>query len=185
MGCADVTSATRGDGEPQEDRDASVGEREHSVDGRVDDFVTAVLTASRVLVGISARSLDEVETAVTVAQFRTLVVLHSRGETNLNGLAERLGVNASTAMRMIDKLLAAELVTREDNPQDRREVLLKLTAAGVDLVESVTDRRRAEIAKIVKAMPSARRGELISALNAFAEAAGEPTAEAARGHAGW
>lgn len=180
-----MTSAGRDNGEPRAEPDASAAEHDHNVEGTVDDLVTAVLTASRVLVGISARSLDEVETTVTVAQFRTLVVLHSRGETNLNGLAERLGVNASTAMRMIDKLLAADLVTREDNPQDRREVLLRLTAAGVDLVESVTDRRRAEIAKIVKAMPSARRGELITALTAFAEAAGEPSAEAARGHAGW
>ncbi|HZL05508.1 MAG TPA: MarR family transcriptional regulator, partial [Coriobacteriia bacterium] len=50
----------------------------------VDEFVTAVLTASRVLVGVSARSLAEVEETVTVTQFRTLVVLDSRGEINLN-----------------------------------------------------------------------------------------------------
>lgn len=175
-----MTSTRRNDGEPVDG--ASVT---GDVDGKVDDFVTAVLTASRVLIGISTRSLDEVENAVTMAQFRTLVVLHSRGETNLNGLAERLGVNASTAMRMIDKLLAAGLVTREDNPQDRREVLLKLTPPGAELVESVTELRRVEIAKIVKAMPSARRGELIAALNAFTEAAGEPLVAMGSGHTGW
>lgn len=154
-------------------------------EGDVDDFVTAVLTASRVLVGVSARSLDEVENVVTMAQFRTLVVLHTRGETNLNGLAERLGVNASTAMRMIDKLLAAGLVTRQDNPRDRREVLLGLTAEGARLVQRVTERRRAEITRIVSAMPTERRSDFAAALAAFAEAAGEPPAQTGVSASGW
>ncbi len=92
--------------------------------GRAEDeaeaFVTALLTASLVLVGVSARSLSEVESTVTVTQFRTLVVLESHGELNLSGLAEKLGVNASSALRMIDRLLVAGLVTRRDNPDTRR-----------------------------------------------------------------
>ncbi len=136
--------------------------------------MTALLTASRVLVGVSARSLSEVEGAVTVTQFRTLVVLDSRGETNLSGLAERLGVNSSTALRMIDRLLVAGLVTRRDNPDTRREVLLGLSPEGRSLVRRVTRRRRAELARVVAAMPADRRSELLAALRAFAEAAGEP-----------
>jgi DNA-binding MarR family transcriptional regulator len=142
----------------------------------VDDLVTAVLTASRVLVGVSAASLADVEEKVTVAQFRTLVVLHSRGELNLSGLAEELEVNASTALRMIDRLLAAGLVTRRDNPSNRREVQLHTSPEGEHLVRSVTTRRRARIARIVRAMPEADRGELVRALQAFADAAGEPAA---------
>jgi DNA-binding MarR family transcriptional regulator len=135
--------------------------------------VTALLTASRVLVGVSARSLSDVESTVTVTQFRTLVVLDS-GEINLNGLAERLGVNSSTALRMIDRLLVAGLVTRRDNPETRREVLLGLSPEGRRLVRRVTRRRRAELARVVDAMPAQRRSELLAALRAFAEAAGEP-----------
>ena len=133
----------------------------------VDEFVTAVLTASRVLVGVSARSLAEVEETVTVTQFRTLVVLDSRGEINLNSLAEELDVNSSTALRMIDRLLVAGLVTR------RR------------IVDVVTKSRRAEIARIVTAMPSERRSELIAALHAFADAAGEPQPLPAASALGW
>ena len=40
-----------------------------------DELVSALLTASRALVGVSARSLAHVEDAVTITQFRTLVVL--------------------------------------------------------------------------------------------------------------
>jgi len=140
----------------------------------VNELVTAVLTASRALVGVSARSLAEVEETVTITQFRTLVVLDHRAQINLNTLADELAVNSSTAMRMIDRLLAAGLVTRQDNPENRREVLLGLTDDGVRLVATVTRRRRAEIARIVTAMPTERRTELVAALHSFAEAAGEP-----------
>ena len=142
----------------------------------VDELVTAVLTASRALVGVSARSLAEVEETVTITQFRTLVVLDNLGHINLLALAEELDVNSSTAMRMIDRLLVAGLVTREENPGNRREVLLGLTEEGARLVETVTRRRRAEIAKIVTAMPFERRTELVAALHAFADAASEPLA---------
>lgn len=140
----------------------------------VDKLVTGLLTASRVLVGVSARSLAEVEDTVTVTQFRTLVVLDTHGEVNLNRLAELLGVTASTAMRMVDKLIAAELVTRQSNPSNRREVQLDLTPAGRSLVRKVTDKRRAEIGRIVGAMPATKRDGLVAALQAFADAAGEP-----------
>ncbi len=140
----------------------------------VDEFVTAMLTASRVLVAVSARSLADVEDAVTLTQFRTLVVLDGHGEINLNRLADSLDVTPSTAMRMIDRLLTADLVTRRDNPTNRREVLLGLTETGSRLVRQVTAKRRKEITRIVRSMPSHRRDDLIRALREFADAAGEP-----------
>lgn len=39
-----------------------------------------------------------------------------------------------------------------------------------------TDRRRAEIAQVVAAMPPEQRSGLVAALRAFAEAGGEPAA---------
>jgi DNA-binding MarR family transcriptional regulator len=140
----------------------------------VDGLVTAVLTASRVLIGVSVRSLAKVADVVTVTQLRTLVVLDGHGEMNLNRLAELLDVTPSTAMRMIDRLLTANLVTRQDNPTNRREVVLGLTDQGRQVVRDVTSARRTEIARIVKAMPAAQRADLIEALRAFADAAGEP-----------
>lgn len=151
----------------------------------VEEFANAVLTASRVLVAVSARSLAEVEDTVTVTQFRTLVVLDSRGEINLNSLAEELDVTSSTAMRMIDRLLPAGLVTRQDNPTNRREVLLGLTSQGGRIVQAVTRSRRAQIARIVTAMPPRRRSELVAALRAFAEAAGEPQPRPEAAALGW
>jgi DNA-binding MarR family transcriptional regulator len=142
----------------------------------VDAVTRAVLTASRLLVAVSARSLAEVEERVTLPQFRMLVVLSSRGATNLVTLAELLQVAPSTAMRMVDRLIAAGLADRKAHPANRRETLLQLTDEGRRTVEDVTGRRRAEIAAIVERLTPTQRLALIEALCAFNEAGGEPPA---------
>ncbi|MGW5064312.1 MarR family winged helix-turn-helix transcriptional regulator [Streptomyces sp. NPDC004096] len=140
----------------------------------VDAVTRAVLTASRLLVSVSARSLAEVEERVTLPQFRMLVVLATRGATKLVALADLLQVAPSTAMRMVDRLIAAGLADRQTNPDNRRETLLRLTAEGRKAVEDVTARRRAEIAAIVEQLAPGQRAALIEALTVFNEAGGEP-----------
>jgi len=143
-------------------------------DTDVDAVTSAMLTASRLLVAISARSLAAVEERVTLPQFRMLVVLATGGETNLVTLADRLAVNPSTAMRMVDRLVAAGLVDRRANPDNRRAIVLRLTEAGRKIVDDVTARRRAEIATVVARMPPRHRTGMVAALSAFTAAGGEP-----------
>lgn len=152
--------------------------------GGVDDVeaVTgAVLTASRLLVAVSARSLAEVEERVTLPQFRMLVVLSTRGATKLVALAELLQVAPSTAMRMVDRLIATGLADRQINPDNRRETLLQLTEEGASTVEHVMALRRTEIAAIVERLAPGQRAALVEALTAFNEAGGEPPAPDAGG----
>ncbi|MEV6603790.1 MarR family transcriptional regulator [Kutzneria sp. NPDC051319] len=148
------------------------GELAESTD--VDAVTDAVLTASRLLVAVSARSIAAVDEAITLAQFRLLVILNSVGATKHAALAEQLGVNPSTASRMVDRLVAAGMVVRETNPASRREIVIDLTAEGRRVVRQVTARRRKEIARIVARMPESTRVGLVDALSAFAEAGGEP-----------
>ncbi|HEX5406683.1 MAG TPA: MarR family transcriptional regulator [Pseudonocardiaceae bacterium] len=139
------------------------------------DAVTdAVLTASRLLIAVSATSIASVDEAITIPQFRLLVVLHTRGTMNLSVLAEILGVNPSPTTRMVERLVVAGLVDRQVNPTSRREVLLDLTEAGQRTVAQVTQQRRRHIARIVARMPERRRDQLVEALDAFNEAGGEP-----------
>ncbi|WP_327105207.1 MarR family winged helix-turn-helix transcriptional regulator [Nonomuraea glycinis] len=136
--------------------------------------ISAVLTGTRMLVGIAARSLAAVEDRVTLPQFRMLVVLGRHGETKLVTLADVLNVNSSTAMRMAGRLAAAGLLVREVNPDNRRESLIRLTEEGRRIVDEVTARRRQEIGMIVARMSPEQCRTLVAAMNAFNEAGGEP-----------
>lgn len=145
----------------------------------VDEVTNAVLTASRLLVAVSARSLAAVEHRVTLPQFRVLVLLQQRGGGKVVALAEQLGVNPSTATRMVDRLIASGFVDRRPNPDNRRENRLRLTDAGLHIVAEVTAHRRAEIDRIVARMGAEQRTALVAALTAFTEAGGEPSAASA------
>jgi DNA-binding MarR family transcriptional regulator len=146
----------------------------------VSAVTSAVLTASRLLVAVSMRSLAAAEQRVTLPQFRLLVLLDGHGETNLVTLADRLAVNSSTALRMVDRLADRGLVGRRVNPDSRREVLLRLTEVGQRIVDEVTARRREEIAAIVARMPARSRAGLVQAMRSFAAAGGEPDDAAER-----
>jgi MarR family transcriptional regulator for hemolysin len=52
-------------------------------------------------------------------------------------LANRLGVEGATMVSMIDRLVRAQLVTREPSPSDRRIKLIVLTEAGTQLYGKV------------------------------------------------
>jgi DNA-binding MarR family transcriptional regulator len=138
----------------------------------VDEVTDAVLSASRVLVAVASRSLAENEN-VTLAQYRTLVVLQSRGPQSAQNLAAELGVAPSTVTRMCDRLVGKGLVKREAVAENRREVRVLVTPAGADIVGAVSRRRRRELRRIVSAMTDRERGTLVRALESFNQAAGE------------
>jgi DNA-binding MarR family transcriptional regulator len=132
-----------------------------------DVVIEAVMAATRLLMGLSSRSIAAVDESITLPQFRLLSVLHSQGPLKLSSLADYLDVNPSTATRMIDRLIVSDLVTREVNPHSRREIMVELTRSGTSVVNKVNELRREEIATVVARMPRNMRGELVQALEAF------------------
>jgi DNA-binding MarR family transcriptional regulator len=147
-----------------------------TADNAVDAITDALLTASRLLVAISARSIADVDESITIPQFRSLVILSSRGSMNLATLAGLLGVQPSTTGRMVDRLVIAGLIDRQPHPNSRRELLVDLSPRGHEFVRMVTARRREEIARVVQNMPVRERKGLVRALTAFTTSGGEPAA---------
>jgi DNA-binding MarR family transcriptional regulator len=149
------------------------------------ELVDTVLAVSRALVGVAARSLAAAGDEVTLPQYRTLVVLAAHGPQGTAELAAALAVNPSTVTRMCDRLVRKGLVRRHRQAGDRRTVRLMLTAAGRELVAEVTRRRRAELARLLGALPPGQYQPVIGAFQAFAAVAGElPPPGAALGWAG-
>lgn len=136
-------------------------------------MVDAVLTASRVLVSVAARSLADLDEEVTLTQYRTLVVLAARGPQGMAALADALGVTPPTASRLCERLVRKGLVRRRTDRNDRRQVRIAPTVAGRRLVDVVTERRRTEIATLLEAVPDDARRSVVSGLQLLARAAGE------------
>lgn len=138
-----------------------------------DPVVEAVLTASRALVAVAARSIAAAGGDVTLPQYRALVLIAGRGPQRLLDLADALDVSQSTASRMCDRLVAKHLVRRSRLPSDRRTVRIALTAEGRALVDGVTRHRRGDLARILAEMTQEQQEAVVAALTAFAVAADE------------
>jgi DNA-binding MarR family transcriptional regulator len=136
-------------------------------------ILDAVVTASRVLVAMAARSLAEFGEEVTLTQYRSLVVLAARGPQGVAALAEAVAVTPPTASRLVDRLVRKGLVRRRRDRHDRRQVRIGLTDAGRRLVDLVTERRRVDIAELLKSIPPEVQRAMVAGLQRLAEAAGE------------
>ncbi|WP_327354522.1 CBS domain-containing protein [Streptomyces sp. NBC_01304] len=137
------------------------------------DAAAHVLTASRLLVAVSARSLAAVEETLTLLEFRLLVLLSMHGTLGPRHLAELLGVDEQMALRAVTDLQAGDLLAQSGNG-GRDDLRLVLSPRGQDVVNDVMQRRTAEITQILEDMPHEDRTALAPALQSFARAAGEP-----------
>jgi DNA-binding MarR family transcriptional regulator len=140
----------------------------------VEHAADLLLVGSRALVAIAARSLADLDD-VTLPQYRALVVLASRPHVTVNDLADALGISASSVTRLCDRLVRKDLLERRTGATDRRAVELALTPAGRRVVSKVARARRTELVAIAKDMRAADRRALIEGLQAFTDAAREPT----------
>jgi DNA-binding MarR family transcriptional regulator len=138
-----------------------------------DAVVDAVLGASRALFAIAVRSVAAVDVDLTLTQYRVLVLLSYTGDRRTVDLANELGVNSSTATRMVDRLVRRRLVTRSARPDDRRANQVEITSAGRAIVGAVMEHRRAEVRKLLRKVPIEKRQALVDSLDALCAAAGE------------
>ena len=129
--------------------------------------------ATRVLAGVALRSLDVLDGAVTLPQFRMLAVLAGLGRSRSAQVARALGLDASTVTRLADRLAAAGHITRGREPGHRSVVTLELTATGQHLVSQAAAWREQELARILRQLPPAGRRQVTTALRQLVEAAGE------------
>ncbi|MEV7684550.1 MarR family winged helix-turn-helix transcriptional regulator [Streptomyces bungoensis] len=162
------------------------GGPDEALDREAEEVTLAVMAASRLVVALSARALAAVDVPLTLPQLRSLVALRTCGPIKLAAMAATLGVSPSTALRMVERLETLGLTDRRVNPDNRREVVLRLTPAGEELVDRVLGHRRAEIRALVARLPAQERAGLVPALTALTAAAGDldpgldPAGEAGR-----
>ncbi|WP_433434794.1 MarR family winged helix-turn-helix transcriptional regulator [Nonomuraea sp. CA-141351] len=75
---------------------------------------------------------------LTTSQAEVIRILHDRQPLTLTGLGELLVCESGTSpSRLVDRLVAAELIQRTAAEHDRRHIELRLTDRGDDLARQV------------------------------------------------
>jgi DNA-binding MarR family transcriptional regulator len=127
--------------------------------------------ATRVLAGVALRSLDVLNSAVTLPQFRLLAVLADLGPVPSGQAARALGLDPSTVTRLADRMVTAGHVARGTEPHHRGVVTLELTASGRDLVAAADAWRRHELARIMARLAPPEQAAVTAALGLLVGAA--------------
>lgn len=116
---------------------------------------------------------------IPATQLRVLFILARRVGVNVSGLAAELGASLPSTSRLCDRLEAGGLLVR-DPGQNRREITVRVSRDGLELLESLRRLRREELGRALSVMPAAARGALLTGLVHFSAAVrhsrGRPTA---------
>lgn len=116
------------------------------------------------MVAIALRSVELAAPSVTLPQFRALLVLTRVGPCNASGLAEQLGAHPYSVTRICDRLVHLEYATRTPRPDNRRQVVLDVTAAGRALVAGVQQHRERDLQRVLESMSERSRSGLTGVL---------------------
>ena len=90
------------------------------------------------------------ETLASEAQFNIMLLLkYAEAPLTQNELSDKLLVDKSNVTGLVNRMAAAGLLRRVQVPNDRRAYHLKLTSAGLKLLNQVEQPYREEIARIM------------------------------------
>jgi DNA-binding MarR family transcriptional regulator len=112
-----------------------------------------------------------IDSGLTITQLRSLFLIVNKGSTNFRKLAEALGVTPSNVTGIVDRLEEQGLVSRTQNPEDRREMTLQATNKGNALVSNLKDAEIKQMTQILSLLSLAELSALVQGLSAFIRAA--------------
>ncbi|HEU0032835.1 MAG TPA: MarR family transcriptional regulator [Kofleriaceae bacterium] len=105
---------------------------------------------------------------ITATQLNVLKLLQTVGDLSLSELSRRMAATNSTVTGIVDRMVAAGYVAREQSADDRRVWRIKLTAQGRAIAKKVEVAPWEILRGAVLALPAAELAQLIATLEKVA-----------------
>ncbi|MFJ6632665.1 MarR family winged helix-turn-helix transcriptional regulator [Streptomyces sp. NPDC091376] len=112
---------------------------------------------------------------LTPSRLTALGVLSAHGPLRIGDLARGMSITMPSASRLVDILVAADLVSRRPDPHDQRACLLELTPAGTAVLDSVRRESTQALATRLAALPEDQLAALAAVLPQLDTLAGQLT----------
>jgi DNA-binding MarR family transcriptional regulator len=113
---------------------------------------------------------------LTIAQLKSLMFIKYKGKTNFKTLAKALRVSPPNVTGIVDRLVEQSLVSREDNPQNRRMQILQVTEKGESLTSELMERGDSYLTSTLARMKTEDLESLLRGMAAMISAA-QPVSE--------
>jgi MarR family 2-MHQ and catechol resistance regulon transcriptional repressor len=111
-----------------------------------------------------------VELGFCFSHFGTLEILLHKGPQSVTEIAHRIGLTAGSMSIALDRLEKRGLVRRHAHPTDRRNRVIRLTAAGKTLIEKAFREHASAMENVGKSLSTEERGTLIELLKRLGRA---------------
>lgn len=108
---------------------------------------------------------------LTISQLKSLIYIYSEGKANYRQLAEALDVTPSVVTGVVDRLISHELISRVDNPEDRRTQWLVVTEKGEAILDNIRQEGIKGVSHILDTLSDDDMSALVQGLSALIEAA--------------
>ncbi len=106
---------------------------------------------------------------IPIEQLRILEALHAADGRPMNELAALALIEPTTLTKVIDRMVAEQLVFRTQDLEDRRRILIMLAPAGRILFRRLNRITASQQQRIAKHMPPGKLEELHSLLRSLVE----------------
>lgn len=113
----------------------------------------------------------EVSDEVTSPQISVLVALARNPGVDQRTLGEAVSLDRSTTADVIERLMKRGFLERTRDPKDRRRNVLRLTEAGMDLLNAIGPRSEAMNEHLISVLPPEDQSALLQLLRKFVDAA--------------
>lgn len=111
------------------------------------------------------------ESGLSMTQCKALLELGGIGETadprQVSELADTFGVSVPSMSRAVDALVKKKLVTRLEDPDDRRVRRVAITAKGKQFVDTLLVVRQAGLEAFAESLNAAQRRKLDAAIDSL------------------
>jgi DNA-binding MarR family transcriptional regulator len=111
------------------------------------------------------------DSGLSMTQCKALLELGGLGQAGeplqVSDLAEHFGVSVPSMSRAVDALVKKKLVTRLEDPSDRRVRRVAITAKGKQLVDTLLVVRQAGLEAFAESLSAAQRRKLDAAVDAL------------------
>ena len=119
------------------------------------------------------------EVDLTMPQLKVLFLLYSEGGASMGQLAGSLGVTLSTVTGIVDRLVEHGMVQREEDPEDRRLVVCRLTAQGLETAEQLHQAGGSRLTSLLDGLSLGDLRTIVAGLEVLSAAARRRTPAAA------
>lgn len=111
--------------------------------------------------------------SITFVQFNILNLIYERQALKMADLHEALQVDKSTTTRLIEPLVAKQLVLKEKSAQDSRVILVRLTEQGRQVRDRAWACLRGFMLSVEMRIPADKRQEVYEAVKLYSRALSE------------